>query len=45
MVLICFVAGLVARAAILRVIVGGLESKVLSKVPGYVIIKGMLSGL
>jgi uncharacterized membrane protein len=44
-VLICFIAGLVARAAILRAIVGGLESKVLSKVPGYVIIKGMLSGL
>ena len=43
--LICFIAGLVARAAILRAIVGGLESRVLSKVPGYVIIKGMLSGL
>ena len=45
MVLICFIAGLVARAAILRAVVGGLESKVLSKIPGYVIIKGMLSGL
>jgi hypothetical protein len=44
-VVICFIAGLVARAAILRAIVGGLESKVLFKVPGYVIIKGMLSGL
>jgi len=44
-VLICFIAGLVARAAILRAIVRGLESKVLSKIPGYVIIKGMLSGL
>ena len=44
-VLICFISGLVARAAFLRAIVGGLESKVLSKVPGYVIIKGMLSGL
>jgi len=44
-VLICFIAGLVARAAILRAVVGGLESKVLSKIPGYVIIKGMLSGL
>jgi len=44
-VLLCFVAGLVARAAILRATVAGLESKVLSKVPGYVIIKGMLSGL
>ena len=44
-VLICFIAGLVARAAILRAIVGGLESKVLSKIPGYVIIRGMLSGL
>ena len=44
-VLICFIAGLVARAAILRALVGGLESKVLTKIPGYVIIKGMLSGL
>ena len=44
-VLICFIAGLVARAAFLRATVEGLESKVLSKVPGYVIIKGMLSGL
>ncbi len=43
--LICFIAGLVARAAFLRAIVGSLESKVLSKIPGYEIIKGMLSGL
>jgi uncharacterized membrane protein len=43
--LICFIAGLVARAAFLPAIVGDLESKVLSKIPGYEIIKGMLSGL
>ncbi len=44
-VLVCFIAGLVARRALIRSTVEGLESKVLSKVPGYVIIKGMLSGL
>jgi uncharacterized membrane protein len=45
LVLVCFVAGLVARAALLRATVEGLESKVLTKVPGYVLIKGMVSGL
>jgi uncharacterized membrane protein len=45
LVLLCFIAGLIARAAFLRATVEGLETKVLSKVPGYVIIKGMLSGL
>jgi uncharacterized membrane protein len=44
-VLLCFIAGLIARAAFLRATIEGLETKVLSKVPGYVIIKGMLSGL
>jgi uncharacterized membrane protein len=43
--LVCFLAGLVARATLLRTTIEGLESKVLSKVPGYVIVKGMLSGL
>jgi len=45
LILVCFIAGFVARAALLRTTVEGLESKVLTKVPGYVIIKGMLSGL
>lgn len=44
-VLIYFIAGLVARAAFPRAIVGSLESKVLSKTPGYEIIKDVLSGL
>jgi len=44
-VLVCFVAGLVARRALVRTTVESLETKVLSKVPGYVIVKGMLSGL
>jgi uncharacterized membrane protein len=44
-VLLCFIAGLVARRALVRTTVESLESKVLSKVPGYVIVKGMLSGL
>lgn len=44
-VLICFIAGLVARRAFFRTTVESLESKVLSKLPGYVLIKGMLSGL
>jgi len=44
-VLICFIAGLVARRAFIRTTVENIESKVLSKLPGYVLIKGMLSGL
>lgn len=44
-VLVCFLAGLVARRAFVRTTVESLETKVLSKVPGYVIVKGMLSGL
>jgi uncharacterized membrane protein len=44
-VLACFVAGLVAQATLLKATVEGLETKVLTKVPGYVLIKGMLSGL
>ncbi len=44
-VLVCFIAGLIARKAFIRTKVESLESKVLSKLPGYVLIKGMLSGL
>ena len=43
--LICFIAGLVARRAFIKTTVESVESKVLSKLPGYVLIKGMLSGL
>ena len=44
-VVVCFIAGLLARRAIIMATVENLESKVLTKVPGYVIVKGMLSGL
>lgn len=44
-VVICFIAGLLARRTVIRATVDNLESKVLTKVPGYVIVKGMLSGL
>jgi uncharacterized membrane protein len=44
-VLLCFIAGLLARRALVKTTVENVESKVLSKVPGYVLIKGMLSGL
>lgn len=43
-VIVCFAAGLLARRALVKTTVEKLESKVLSKVPGYVIVKGMLSG-
>ena len=43
--LICFLGGLLARSKFLRTAVEGLESKLLVKVPGYVFVKGMLSGL
>jgi uncharacterized membrane protein len=43
--LICFIAGLAARRAFLRTKVETLESKVLAKLPGYVMLKGMLNGL
>jgi len=45
LVLICFIAGLAARRTFIRSTVESIESKVLSKLPGYVLIKGMLSGL
>ena len=44
-VVLCFIAGLVARRAAVKTSVENLESKVLTKVPGYVVVKGMLSGL
>jgi len=43
--LICFIAGMVARRAFIQTTVESIENKVLSKLPGYVLIKGMLSGL
>ena len=44
-VLICFIAGLIARRSLIRTTVESIESKALSKLPGNVLIKGMLSGL
>ena len=40
-VLFCFLAGLFARRAIAQKAVEGLETAVLSKLPGYVLLKGM----
>jgi len=45
LVVLCFVAGLAAEGPILRRVVAGIESKILVKVPGYSIVKGVLSGL
>jgi uncharacterized membrane protein len=45
LVLICFIAGIIAQRTLVGSAVENLESKVLSKLPGYVLIKGMLSGL
>ena len=45
LVLVCFIAGLVARSSFLTKIIEGIENKVLNKLPGYVLIKGMFSGL
>ncbi len=39
LVLICFLAGLLARAAIARRVVDGLEVNVLSRVPAYALLK------
>jgi len=44
-VLVCFVAGLAAERALFRQAVQSLESTLLMKLPGYVLLKGMLSGL
>ena len=43
-ILLCFVAGLVARHALAGKFVKILESKVLVKVPGYSMVKGLVSG-
>jgi len=45
LVLVCFIGGLIARSGVVRNVVDTLETKILMKVPGYVLIKGMFSGL
>ena len=39
LLLVCFLAGLLARAAIARKLVDGLEANVLSRVPAYALLK------
>ena len=43
-ILLCFLAGLVARHALAGKLVKNLESKILVKIPGYSMVKGMASG-
>ena len=43
-ILVCFLAGLVARNAMATGLVETLESKVLMKIPGYTIVKGIKGG-
>jgi uncharacterized membrane protein len=43
-IVVCFLAGLVARNALASGVVRSLESKVLMKIPGYTIIKGIKGG-
>ena len=43
-VIVCFVAGLVARHSMASGFVKTLETKVLAKIPGYAMIKGIKSG-
>ncbi len=43
-VLICFLAGLIARNALASGVIKKLESKVLMKIPGYAIVKGIKGG-
>jgi len=43
-IILCFLAGLLARHALAGKLVKSLESKVLMKVPGYSMVKGMASG-
>jgi uncharacterized membrane protein len=43
-VIVCFVAGLVARHSMASGFVKTLENKVLAKIPGYAMIKGIKSG-
>lgn len=44
-ILLCFLAGLLARLAFASDAVGRLESKFLTKVPGYLMIKSLVAGL
>ena len=44
LVLVCFLAGLLARHALASKFVKNLESKVLVNLPGYVMIKSLVSG-
>jgi uncharacterized membrane protein len=43
-ILLCFVAGLIARHSMASGLIKSLESKVLMKIPGYAMIKGIKSG-
>lgn len=43
-ILLCFLAGLVARHALAGKVVGQLESKILVNVPGYMMIKNLVGG-
>jgi len=43
-ILVCFIAGLVARYSVASSFVETLESKVLMNIPGYTMIKGIKSG-
>jgi len=44
LVLVCFLAGIIARHAFASAFVNRLESKVLVNVPGYLMIKSLVSG-
>lgn len=41
----CFVAGLLARRAFADTFISALESKILVKIPGYALIKGLAGGI
>jgi len=43
-VLVCFIAGLIARHALASAFVDRLESKVLANVPGYLMLKSLVAG-
>jgi hypothetical protein len=43
-IVVCFLAGLVARNALASGVVKNLESRVLMKIPGYTVIRGIKSG-
>jgi len=44
LLLVCFIAGMLARQALAGALVGQLEAKLLAKVPGYAMIKNVLKG-